>query len=153
MALLGDVGIDRDEAGAPRQRLAADGDDAAVRADALDGVRLQAAGGLDALHHQRLDVARPVFAALGVVAHEGGKRRAAPRQLLGKLQHLEEDAVPRDQLELPVEDGDPLVDVVEPGLDQQERRLVRFCSPAIGHPCLSLAGIVVLLRSMLRRRL
>lgn len=64
------------------------------------------------------DVSRSVFPSGGIDLEEGRQRRAAPGEVEGKLQHLEQLPVPRDKPQLRVEDGKALVDVVQRRLEK-----------------------------------
>ncbi len=116
--VLGDVGVRGDEAAAGG-RMDVDLQDRAVGTRALDPVGLVASRARDALADLLLDVARPVLAAFGAVAQEGGEGRAASAELLGIADELEAALIDELELELVVEDGDALIEALERGVEHQ----------------------------------
>ena len=117
--LVGDDRVGRHEA-APRQRLALDCHDVAVRADAFQVVRPEHPGPLDPLGDHGRDVALAVLAALGVVPHELGEMRAGDGQAVRQVEQIEQPPVRGDEAKLAVEDRETLVYVIEGGLQKLE---------------------------------
>ena len=88
----------------------------AVRPLAFGNVGREIAGGGDPLRNLHLPVAGAVFTAFGVVADETLEWRTDIGQLVGKFEQFEEGAVPRHQAQIAIEDGDALVEQIQPGL-------------------------------------
>ncbi len=130
--LFGDVGVQGDKA-LMRQGRAAYGQHPAVGAGALGVVGAKAARGVHALGHLCVDVARPVFAALGVVADKRLKRHAGHRQRFGKIQQAQKRPVPRHHAQLVVEHGQAGVEQIQPGLHHLAKQPVGFWSGVSVH--------------------
>src|SRR5215475_1490340 len=119
--LLRDVGVSRDETPA-RQRLAADRDHRAVGPHTFERVRLESSGEFQALPDMLLDGPRAVLATLRVEAKRLRHVEAASEELRRKTEQIDEPPVERDRVEVLVDHGDALVDVLERRL---EDRLLR----------------------------
>jgi len=117
---LGDVAVGRHEAAVGR-RVAADLDDRPVGPAAAQQVGLESAREFHPRVHQRVDVARPVLAALCVVADEGLEGRALAGHRLGEIEQLEEPAVPR---------GEPQFGIHDAEAHRQAIQTVLECGPA-----------------------
>ena len=113
----GDVGVQRDKA-VVRQRLAAHRQNLPVGPVALGVVRREMPRQAHALGHQFFHIARPVFAALGVVAHEGLEGGTDKRHVLGEIKQAQEGFVPGHDAQVAVDHRQPLVKPVQPGLEQ-----------------------------------
>ena len=113
----GDVGVERDKT-VVRQRLAAHGQNLPAGAFALGVVRLEAARQFKPRLHQHFDIAGAVFAALGVVAHEGFKIGTHKRHAFREIEQAQKRLIPRDDLQVGVDDGQALVEAIQPGLNQ-----------------------------------
>ena len=75
--------------------------------------------GPDPLGDEVFDRSGPVLPAFGVVTDEILEAGAHPNQRWRKIEEFDEAPVPSHELEIPVEHGDALVDVIEAGLQQR----------------------------------
>ena len=114
---LGDVRIGRDDA-AVRQPRRTDFDDPHRRMNAQPPRLLFVELALDALGDEIVDRSRPVDAAFGVETHDLVKADAGPQQRRRHVEQVAELAVPADQPEVAVEDGDSLARMIECVLQQ-----------------------------------
>jgi hypothetical protein len=110
--LLGDVGVGGDHPAAG-QRGADDIDHRAVRPAALEAVRQEMPRQFHPLAHQRLGVAGPVLAALGVVADEVLEGRTVAGEGLGEAEQFNEAPVAADHFQLGIHHADALVHVFQ----------------------------------------
>ena len=107
---LGDVGVHRDKAAA-RDGIALNLQAGAVRANSFTDIALVDAG--QALAHLGLDIDRSVIAFFRQKSDETREIAPAPQKLVGEADQREELLVPRDHLEVAVEQSDTLRHVVE----------------------------------------
>ena len=128
LLLCGDIGIERDETAAVRQWGTRDTDDGAVGANPVEAMGLEAPGIGDALCHLLLRNTGTILAAFGIIAHEIREISAEMREARRKFQQLQELVVPCDHAQISIEDRDPLIDAVKPGLDHRVDRALDLVS-------------------------
>ncbi len=115
---LGDVGIGRHHAAAGQGR-ADDLDHRAVGPGPFQAMRQEFLRQFDPLAHLRLDVARTILAALGVIADDVLKGRIRPDEVIGEAEQFGETAVGGEYVQVGIDHADALVHVLQDGAQQR----------------------------------